>query len=104
MSKRIPVIDAMGTRRCRTCEHWHHPDPRFDGGVCILNPPTAFIVGFGQSPIQIPELHQGPMPIVRAFFPPAAPQDGCHQWSVRLTAEGSVGVAAYEPEEMKNAS
>ena len=76
---------------CPRCEHYHHlPNSNVPNatGVCLLNPPTPFIVGMvavtpaiarENAPVQ-------QVPVIRGYYPPVGPGDTCAQWTPR--AEG----------------
>ena len=71
---------------CPTCEHYHAmPNTNVPGatGMCMLNPPTPFIVGIATVDPVIAREGTPPqqIPIIRAYYPPVGPNETCSQWS-----------------------
>jgi hypothetical protein len=63
--------------QCGSCRFYHAPQKTV--GVCIFNPPTAFIVGLQpSSPIVDPTKAGAQMAhVVRGYFPLVGEHDGC---------------------------
>lgn len=79
--------DAIGTKKCATCKFWHNPHEG-PSGVCIYDPPTAFIVGVvPASPLVDPRKPGAEMAhVVRGYFPMTGREDGCGKHAVSVGA------------------
>jgi hypothetical protein len=76
---------------CPGCDHFHEvPNPGLPtpSGVCVLNPPQAFVVGMGQAAIAPMDKPGAAVPIIRGYYPPVGPGDTCAQWTPRAEGEG----------------
>jgi hypothetical protein len=75
---------------CPGCEHSHFPhDDAGAGGLCLLHPPTPFLLGMAPKPTPVVQPGAPPetVPIIRAWFPTVGNHDTCSQFEPR--AEGN---------------
>lgn len=76
---------------CPGCDHFHQiqqPGMPPGSGVCLLYPPTPFIVGMATPAIAPVAKEQIPsIPITRAYYPPVTAVDTCAQWTPRAKGE-----------------
>jgi len=68
-------------RRCRTCAACVSQNEEAGVGLCVLNPPTPFVMGMVQQQPSV--LHQGAQvqaqPVIRAYYPLVNLNEGCMQ-------------------------
>jgi hypothetical protein len=76
---------------CPGCDHFHevqNTGMAAGSGVCLLNPPTPFVVGMAQAAIAPRGEQPQQVPITRGYYPPVGPGDTCAQWTPRTEGEG----------------
>lgn len=78
---------------CPKCDHFHelkNSNVPNASGVCLLNPPTPFIVGMAvvePTVIAKPDTPPQQVPIIRGYYPPVGNGDTCAQWTPRSEGE-----------------
>ena len=79
---------------CPGCEHFHPaPNPLNPPnivGVCLLRPPTAFVVGmaaYQPAVVADPKTPPQQIPIIRGYFPPVSETDTCDEWTPAAEGE-----------------
>jgi hypothetical protein len=75
---------------CPGCDHFHelaNPGMPAASGVCLLYPPTPFIVGMAAPAVVTEPTAGSHVPIVRGYYPPVGPGDTCAQWTPRAEGE-----------------
>lgn len=69
---------------CPTCDHSHFPhNDENIAGMCLKEPPTAFVVGMQASALQ----GMPPLPVVRGFYPPVGRTETCSHHTPRIQGE-----------------
>jgi hypothetical protein len=78
---------------CPGCDHFHelrNSSTPGAHGVCLFNPPQAFVIGMVQTQAAVvvdPAQAAQMVPVIRAYYPPVGREDTCAQWTPRAEGE-----------------
>jgi hypothetical protein len=80
--------NVIKNRFCKNCDHSHFPVEQENAlGICVLDPPTPFIVGMSAPAIVSKPGSGDTMPLVRSFYPPVALEETCSHWTPVIEGE-----------------
>ena len=79
-------------KTCPGCDHFHGVErSNVPGatGMCLKDPPVAFMVGLAPAASSVVKNNPNPemIPMLRAFYPPVGPNESCSWWTPRCEGE-----------------
>jgi hypothetical protein len=74
-------------RFCPQCEHGHFPEGM--NGMCLLNPPTVFLIGMAPANtiVNPKDPAQFTTPVLRAYYPIVGKNETCSKFEIKTEGE-----------------
>ena len=72
----------MQSQRCENCNAWLRESA--SAGLCRANPPTAIMLGMGQSGGVLRNSMSQAEPVIQSYFPTMQAHGWCRQWQEKV--------------------